>query len=205
MDRRAVFSPCQRYRYTLWRRWDGALGVVMIIGLNPSTADASRDDPTVRRCIGYARDWGYGGLFLTNLFAFRATLPAAMKAAANPIGPDNDQHLLAVAGVAALRVAAWGVGGQHRGRAAAVAAMLPCLHCLRLSRDGHPMHPLYLPRGLQPQPWPGIDRHKPVQPSSSAPNSALALLGGQEAVSREAIAHHEPAKGVPEQRDRSGC
>lgn len=153
MDSSAVLSPCRRYRYALWRRWDGSRGVVMIIGLNPSTADEARDDPTVRRCITYARDWGYGGLCLTNLFALRATYPADLKTAADPIGPENDRHLRTVARLADLRVAAWGVNGAHRGRATAVLSSLSGLHCLRLSRDGHPMHPLYLPRGLRPEPW----------------------------------------------------
>jgi hypothetical protein len=127
----------------------------MVIGLNPSTADAQSDDPTVRRCIGYARDWGYGGLCLANLFAFRARRPEAMKAAADPVGPENDHHLQAMAAQAALKLAAWGVHGRHLGRDAEVAALLPSLHCLRLSLGGHPMHPLYLPRGLSPTPWSG--------------------------------------------------
>ena len=81
-NKTATFSECRKYRYTLWRRWDGlfASGYAMFIGLNPSTADETNDDPTIRRCIGYARDWGYGGLCMTNLFAFRATLPKNMKA-----------------------------------------------------------------------------------------------------------------------------
>ena len=153
MERSALLSPCGRYRYTLWRRWEASGGVLMVIGLNPSSADAVRDDPTLRRCLSYAYDWGFGALCLTNLFALRATQPAAIKAAADPVGPDNDRHLQEVAQGADLKLAAWGVRGQQRGRAAAVTAMLPGLHCLRLSRDGHPMHPLYLPRGLEPQPW----------------------------------------------------
>ena len=153
MESSAVLSPCRLYRYELWRRWDGSRGVVMIIGLNPSTADEAHDDPTVRRCITYARDWGYGGLCLTNLFALRATHPAALKTATDPIGPENDLHLRTAARLADLRVAAWGVNGAHRGRATAVLSSLCGLHCLRLSRNGHPMHPLYLPRGLRPEPW----------------------------------------------------
>ena len=128
MESSAVLSPCRLYRYELWRRWDGSRGVVMIIGLNPSTADEAQDDPTVRRCITYARDWGYGGLCLTNLFALRATHPAALKTATDPIGPENDLHLRTRARLADLRVAAWGVNGAHRGRATAVLSSLCDLH-----------------------------------------------------------------------------
>ena len=71
----ANFSRCRQFRYTLWRRWDKTLPPVMMIGLNPSTADAHRNDPTIRRCIGFAKRWGHGGLVMTNLFAFRATYP----------------------------------------------------------------------------------------------------------------------------------
>lgn len=73
MQRGAEFSPCRRYRYVLWRTWDPAAGSVNFIGLNPSTADEQVDDPTIRCCIGFARDWGYGGLVMTNLFAIPAT------------------------------------------------------------------------------------------------------------------------------------
>lgn len=78
-----------------------------------------------------------------------------MKAAADPVGPENDHHLQAMAAQAALKLAAWGVHGRHLGRDAELAARLPGLHCLRLSQGGHPMHPLYLPRGLSPTPWAG--------------------------------------------------
>ena len=146
----AVFSPCRTYRYLLWRWWEIPRGYVMFVGLNPSTADESIDDPTIRRCIGFAKAWGYGGLCMANLFAFRATQPAAMKAAHDPVGPDNDHALRESAERAGLLVAAWGVHGAHQDRAAAVMAMLPGIHCLRLTKDGHPGHPLYLPRGLKP-------------------------------------------------------
>ncbi|MFT3819806.1 MAG: DUF1643 domain-containing protein [Rubrivivax sp.] len=152
MDRGAYISECGRYRYSLWRQW-GPGDQVMFVGLNPSTADATLDDPTVRRCIGFARAWGYGGLVLTNLFAWRATSPRDMMAADDPVGPDNDRVLRSAYAKAALTVATWGAFGSHGGRHDAVREMLPRLHCLRLTKGGHPGHPLYLPGGLRPVEW----------------------------------------------------
>lgn len=157
MESSAQFSPCRRYRYSLWRTWHGLLpnakGYAMFVGLNPSTADETNDDPTIRRCIAFAQSWGYEGLCVTNLFAFRATRPDDMKAADDPVGPENDKTLCDLAKSAGVVVAAWGVHGTHAGRADEIRAMLPRLHYLRLTRDGHPGHPLYLPKSLTPIPW----------------------------------------------------
>lgn len=150
MIRQTLFSPCRTYRYTLWREWIGGEGYAMFVGLNPSTADETQDDPTIRRCIAFAKAWGYSGLCMTNLFAYRATLPENMKAAADPVGPENDAHLMAMADSAGVIVAAWGVHGAHQGRDAAVLRLLPDLYCLALTKDGHPGHPLYLPKTLRP-------------------------------------------------------
>ena len=149
----ADFSPCRTYRYALWRRWGDAPDYVMFVGLNPSTADETQDDPTIRRCIAYAKDWGYSGLCMTNLFAFRATDPEVMKMADDPIGPENDRYLDECAYGAGVVVAAWGVHGTLGGRHRPVIVRLPKLHYLRLTKDGHPGHPLYLPKTLTPQPW----------------------------------------------------
>lgn len=148
-----IFSPCRTYRYTLWREWVGGKGYVMFVGLNPSTADETKDDATIRRCIGFAKAWGYSALCMTNLFAFRATKPKDMKAAADPVGPDNDKHLGRLAQRAGVVVAAWGADGTYRGRNTEVLAMLDqTLHCLSLTKDGHPGHPLYLKKTLVPVP-----------------------------------------------------
>ena len=150
----ANFSRCRRYRYTLWRRWDSARGLVMIIGLNPSTADARNNDPTIRRCIGFARDWGYGGLVVTNLFAFRATYPTDLKAAADPVGPRNDLWIRRMAGQVETIVAAWGNHGTWLDRSTRIRRMLAGrLRCIKLTAAGEPAHPLYLPAGLMPQDW----------------------------------------------------
>lgn len=152
MQKTALFSPNRTYRYTLWRHWGGlwATGYAMFIGLNPSTATETEDDPTVRRCIGYARDWGFAGLCMTNIFAFRATDPAVMKAHPEPIGPENDRYLAEMAREADIVVAAWGTEGSHLDRGEAVKRMIPDLHYLGLTKDGHPKHPLYLRKDLKP-------------------------------------------------------
>lgn len=121
----------------------------MFIGLNPSTADETEDDPTIRRCISFARDWGYGGVFMLNLFAFRATVPSDMFKAKNPIGPLNDSRLEFFSEQCEQVVAAWGVHGAHQERGKRVSAF-PCFHgklfCLGTTKQGHPRHPLYLKR-----------------------------------------------------------
>ncbi len=155
--RTAVLSTCRSYRYSLWRSWGDAKSkpapYVLFIGLNPSTADEQADDPTVRRCIGYAQAWGYERLCIANLFAYRATKPADMKNAADPVGPRNNRFLRELAGQADLVVAAWGTHGSFKGRDTQVRAMLPELHYLRLTKRGQPAHPLYLPKALRPVPW----------------------------------------------------
>jgi hypothetical protein len=152
VTRETIFSPCRIYRYALWREWIGGDGYVMFVGLNPSTADEILDDQTIRRCIAFAKAWGYGGLYMTNLFAFRATKPKDMKVVDDPIGPENDLYLMALAEEAGVIVAAWGANGTHRGRDAEVRRLLPTLHCLSLTKDGHPGHPLYLLKTLTPVP-----------------------------------------------------
>jgi hypothetical protein len=156
-----VFSPgpSRLYRYALWREVAPDLGdkYLMVIGLNPSTADETRDDPTIRKCIKFARDWGYSALCMTNLFAFRATDPREMKCQANPIGPDNDYWLRECASHAAMVVAAWGVNGRHLNRDLKVRGLfLPGqLHCIRMTKKTQmPEHPLYLPGALMPIPLP---------------------------------------------------
>ena len=152
MNSTATLSHCRTYRYSLTREWGSGLAV-LFVGLNPSTADEMLDDPTIRRCVSFAREWGYARLHMANLFAFRATDPRDMKNASDPVGPENDKHLLALANDSALTVAAWGVHGTLGGRHNAVRGMLPRLHYLRLTKDGHPGHPLYLPGTLKPVAW----------------------------------------------------
>jgi len=147
----ALFSPCRTYRYLLWRTWDPSKPPAMFLGLNPSTATEEIDDPTVRRCIQYAFMWGYGSLWMANIFSFRATDPKEMKAASEPIGQDNDRKLKCAANWAGVIVAAWGNHGEHLNRAEQVEQMLAGrLSCLTVTGGGHPGHPLYLKKDLKP-------------------------------------------------------
>ncbi|MGH9065940.1 MAG: DUF1643 domain-containing protein [Acidimicrobiales bacterium] len=156
----ASYDRDRQYRYRLSRVWDPAGPRVAWVMLNPSTATAFVLDPTVRRCVRYARAWGFGGLEVVNLFAYRATDPAGMVAADDPVGPHNDDAIRAAASAAELVMAGWGVHGRHLGRGEAVRAMLAGvgveLHHLRLTKGGHPGHPLYLPGTARPSPW--LDR-----------------------------------------------
>ncbi len=153
--RGAVFDPDGAYRYRLWRTWDTALPAAAFILLNPSTADASHDDPTLRRCLGFARAWGYGGVEIVNLFAWRATDPAALRCCRDPIGPANDAAILAAVAGAPLVVAAWGNGGRRHDRAAAVLSLLDGvpLVCLGLTGADQPRHPLYVPGATTYEPY----------------------------------------------------
>ena len=154
-DTGAVFSRCRRWRYLLWRRWDAARPVANFLMLNPSTADEFKLDPSCTRARLYAERWGYGALIVTNLFGWRATDPAEMKTAREPVGRANDAAIARAACEAAIVVCAWGNHGVHRGRSAHVLGLLREagveLHALRVTGAGEPAHPLYLPAKLTPQ------------------------------------------------------
>ncbi len=151
---RAVFDSTERYRYRLTRIWDLSKPLCGWIMLNPSTADAETLDPTVRRCVSFARSWGCGGIEVGNLFALRSTDPKALYAYEDPVGWGNDKALHQIVRTCAFgTVAAWGVHGAHRGREEEVRDMLPNLLQLGLTQDGHPKHPLYLRAGLRPEAW----------------------------------------------------
>lgn len=151
----AVISPCGLYRYLLTRRWQGGIGLVCWVLLNPSTADGTLNDPTVRRLIGYSRAWGFSGFTVVNLFAFRATDPRAMKATPDAIGPENDRYIEEAASASNLVVGGWGRYGSGA-RATVVEEALAQLdrapHALRLTQAGDPQHPLYLAGSLRPRP-----------------------------------------------------
>lgn len=123
MIKDAVISPCSKYRYALYRNWDDSLPSVMFIGLNPSTADAVDDDPTINKCIKYAQSWGYGSLVMANLFAYRSSNPNHLKTEVDPVGPDNDAWLEKLAAQTNLIIAAWGNHGNYLNRDQVVRAV----------------------------------------------------------------------------------
>jgi len=153
MLRSATFSSCRTFRYSLSRIWKPRLSKVMFVGLNPSTADENEDDPTVRRCIGFARKWNCGGLILVNLFAYRSTDPAGLLQAADPIGPANDRYILKSASAAGRIVLAWGTRGGLLERDEHILSLLPTAHCLGITKDGCPKHPLYLAGNTRLRPY----------------------------------------------------
>jgi hypothetical protein len=148
----AKLSACRKYRFALRRIWDESKPYAMFIGLNPSTADEVANDNTITRCINFAKEWGYGGLCMSNLFAFRATVPAVMKSESNPIGEENNEWLVNLAMEAGVVVAAWGNHGSHLNRSTEVLKLIPNIHYLKLNATGEPAHPLYLSSSLKPQP-----------------------------------------------------
>lgn len=153
----AEYSPCERYRYSLSREWDAALGRVLFVMLNPSVATEVQNDPTVERCERRARVLGYGAFRVVNIFAFRATDPKVLKQEEHPIGPANDNAIREGVAWADDVVAGWGAHGSHRQRGAGVALMLNELGCrpmhLGLSKAGHPRHPLYIAYRKSPEVW----------------------------------------------------
>lgn len=164
----AILSDCDRYRYELTRRWDDG-PLLEFIMLNPSTADASTDDPTIRRCIGFAKRWGYGALVVRNLFALRATNPGALLAywtgslaggdyrggaddLSPAIGPANFDYLKR--DDADCTIAAWGAhAAALEWHAAGNRIERRELFCLGTNAGGSPKHPLYVPSSRTPEPW----------------------------------------------------
>jgi hypothetical protein len=170
MKRTAYISQDGLYRYRLTRSWisesvPGRYGFVTFILLNPSTADGEVDDPTVRRCINFAKRLGMDGLMIANLFALRATNPRALLTAHDPIGPENDANILDACRVARQIIAGWGaqegdLGHLMAKRIAEVRSNLAIngcrrdLYALGETRSGAPRHPLYVAAHAEPLPWP---------------------------------------------------
>jgi hypothetical protein len=149
MNRGAEFSSCGKFRYLLIREWDEILPWVVFVMLNPSTADARKDDATIRKCIAFAKYWGFGGIKVVNLFAFRATKPADLKRAGYPVGGDNVPTLVKVFEEHANIICAWGAQARNHPQAATVLGIIRGLgrqpEAIRTLSDGVPEHPLYIP------------------------------------------------------------
>jgi len=143
--RTAVFDSTRTYRYTLERRWSDAQPAVFVM-LNPSTADALTDDPTIRRCVSFAKREGCGGLIVVNLFALRSTDPKQLYSHPDPVGPSNDGIVYEAQHQGSPVIAAWGVHGTLNGRDRAVCSLLEFgdVIALGVTKDGHPRHPLYV-------------------------------------------------------------
>ncbi len=153
MRKDAIISADGLYRYALWRVWDEQKRTILFICLNPSTADAVQDDPTLRRCMGFARAWGYGGVKLGNLFAYRATNPKELLAAADPVGPENNEWLKTMAVASTMVIAAWGNRGTLLNRSDQIAGLsrhLQNMKCLAVNKSGQPKHPLYVRGDIEP-------------------------------------------------------
>jgi hypothetical protein len=146
-----LLSDDGRYRYRLWRIWDAHLPLMAWVMLNPSTADADADDPTIKKCVGFAKANRHGGIVVVNLFAWRACNRRELRGIADAVGPENDAHIrwVSTASPELTVVAGWGSFGFARERASAVEILIREsgreIHCFRRSAGGHPWHPLYLP------------------------------------------------------------
>lgn len=152
----ATFSDDMLYRYLLTRTWEKKGSVVTFLMLNPSTADAEKFDPTVKRCFDFAHAWGCGQMIVCNIFAFRSTNPRNLYMVDDPVGKDNDTAIKWAAGFSDMVIAAWGVHGTYLERDKKVISLITespleqPLYCLGITKDGHPKHPLYLKSDLKP-------------------------------------------------------
>ena len=175
--RGALFDASRVYRYSLWRRFCASTSpeeMAVFIGLNPSTADETDDDPTIRRCIGFAKRWGYGGLVMLNLFAYRATHSRQLKRAADPVGPRNDLAIRSVSATCGPVICCWGVHGTHRERDSIVLSQLRSargrsISHLGLTKAGQPKHPLYLPACTRRIRWAVVRNQQAASHKSVSP------------------------------------
>ena len=150
MEKSAVISKCGKYRYELRRIWDSSKPLVLFIGLNPSTADHQEEDQTSKVCINYAKRWGYGGLIIANLFAYRSTDKSKIRHVNDPVGSENNKYLRKLIAEAADVICAWTDDGGYMDRDAEVLKMIDDPKCLMKLKSGRPGHPLYKNKELLP-------------------------------------------------------
>jgi hypothetical protein len=149
MKRDAVISKCGKYRYSLVREWDESKGKVLFIMLNPSIADAEVDDPTIKRCISFSKNWGYGGLMVANLFAYITPYPKELFAYKYPEGNNNRKYIEQMMRKCEIVICAW---GKNQGSPPEYLKKLSDLYYLKLLSDGKTAgHPLYLKKELKPK------------------------------------------------------
>jgi len=159
MDRGALFDETAVYRYTLDRRWERGGSKAAFVMLNPSTADAFKDDPTITRCINFAKRFGHSSLVILNLFALRSTDPKKLKEVDDPVGPENDYYIEQAIRDSNQVICGWGVHGDLHGRDLdawkIIRRRIPNVFCLGRTKAGHPKHPLYLKSST------GLERFRP--------------------------------------------
>lgn len=148
IKKNAIISSDGKYRYQLSRIWDEEKSKVLFIMLNPSTADADVDDQTIRRVINFAKSWGYGGLFVGNLYAYRSTEPKDLRFTNNPIGEDNIQHVKNLIGLSERVIYAW---GNNQKEPDWLCNLVKTPYCIDISKNGIPKHPMLLKKELLPK------------------------------------------------------
>lgn len=165
MKKTAVFSPCGRYRYWLTREWDdNGMPPCVFVMLNPSTADDKIDDPTIRRCINFAKKWGYGKLIVVNIFAVRSTDPIQLYKQDDPVGEQNMDYVKRAVRETqrseypepGIVICGWGVHGAYMQQGEHALGWIEgeqaVPRALRVTKSGHPTHPLYIPADTVPAP-----------------------------------------------------
>jgi len=151
-SQKAAFSRCRNYRYSLSRSWSDGSDSALFIGLNPSTADHRQDDPTIRRCVGFAKSWGFAAMEIVNLFAFRSPSPDDLYKQDDPIGPTNNRWISSAIKRNHMTLACWGNNGAFLDRAGYILSRYPGLKALKLNASMQPTHPLYMKADMMPIP-----------------------------------------------------
>ena len=146
----AIISDNDKHRYCLSRIWSNGDNIVAFIGLNPSTADANKDDSTITKCVNYAKQWGFDGLYMINLFSFRATDKEEMLKDDNPTNAENDKCINKYINKANKVICAWGNDGVFKNRHKYIIDNFENLYCLTINKTGQPHHPMYLKLDIQP-------------------------------------------------------
>lgn len=150
MEKGAEISNDNKYRYLLWRIWEKSLPLIAFIGLNPSTADDKLDDPTIIRCINFSKEWGYGGFYMLNLFAFRSTDPLNLKKEFDSIGLENEKYIKSIIHQVNKVICIWGNHGIYLNQNKKILNLIKNPYCLKINKSGEPAHPLYLKKDLLP-------------------------------------------------------
>ena len=153
MEKSAIISDCNKYRYELRRIWNPQKKLVCWVMLNPSTADSRFDDPTIRRIKGFTRLWAYGGIIVVNIYGYRSKDPMELRKVTDPIGPENIKYIMQADKEAAITICAWGNGGTWQAQGNKILKTLKKPMFLSITKQDQPSHPLYLKKNLRPKSW----------------------------------------------------